>query len=499
MSQPDEDYFLEASLNDGNECIENVLCKVYLPKSTLDKPYFRFCPTEQQSRKLFKMRKCSFMASIKGPGEDRIVTISSPTVYFSNRNTQYWGPTLQKSTLKGEPWLLKIREIFQAPPKDESTNTTHLTLWVSPNSYLEPTLIRTPTYLGEVKCERTNQIKCPILDHLSINFDIHFKIKNEDDSIKLIPHLVATAEIDSIESDYPVNETMIKEVDLLLHIVSLCSRTKTTCLGWETSNNHSHTRYYRCDYNFPTGESELIINAAFPEDVKSPTRTFGLVKKHEFQEFLDTCYPSSLAYQSRKTLTSAIVSLVPGNSRTIEESYLSMFANLEALILDFRKMNNLEYIVKDSGEWKAKKAKIKLALKNALKECQYTDEQRRFAYSKLDELNRIPLRDAYNSFCSKHKITTDDLWPLFGDHEIVGLVEIRNKIIHGESISGEHIGTYSKAKSSLSYLLQRALLSILKYPVHKTDVSESALAEGKFRSNLTREEQVSFTNYIRSM
>lgn len=136
---------------------------------------------------------------------------------------------------------------------------------------------------------------------------------------------------------------------------------------------------------------------------------------------------------------------------------------------------------------------VKAIMKN------YSGEQRSYMYGKLNELNRIPLRIVFEKFCSEYNIDVSDLWPLYRTGNIIGLSDIRNKLIHGDIISSEFIKMLSEAKSSLQYMLERVLLTIMGYSANNSDVSKMLLSNDQYRLNWTVDEQIKFTAYIDNM
>ena len=393
-----------------------------------------------------------------------------------------------------------IVQIINSTDKKEP-NRAFLNIWISPNSLLEPDLIPQYSYRGDIKYDRVKQIEFEITENLIVTFDKHFKTATQKKGeLKQSSFLVGCAEVDSALIDNTRYEDEIfSPLDKFLMVASLGSRTRTSCLGWEASTNNCIIKFYRCDFSFPSGKSEFLINCAFPDDFKGSNHTESLIDKLYFEEYLKTCFSALLSHPNPEVLCDAIVSVVSGRERTNEESFLSMFSSLEALILDFRKRNNLEYVIDDDEEWKDRKKEIQRSIKAILKKKNYSKERRSYMYEKLDELNRISLRIVFEKFCSEHNIDVSDLWPLYRAGNIVGLSDIRNKLIHGDRISNEFIKMLSEAKSSLQYMIERILLTIMGYPVNNSDVSKLLLSQDRYRLNWTAAEQMKFTAYIDKM
>jgi len=67
------------------------------------------------------------------------------------------------------------------------------------------------------------------------------------------------------------------------------------------------------------------------------------------------------------------------------------------------------------------------------------------------------------------------LWPVFGENDLVGLVDIRNKLIHGDPFPHDMFGSLIVAKEHLLYVLERVLIRILKWNVAETKISPEYL------------------------
>lgn len=490
-----EDFFVKASLDISGEKIEGIPCKIYLPESTMEKPFFWFRPPKAQYDILKRAHSASFRASIDGFNQKKEVELFSSKVYFSGKSTRHWGPDFSESTFKGEPENLKIVESIGSKEEKES-DRAFLRIWISPNSVLGPDMLSESSYLGDIKYDRINQIGFTITDKLAVSFDTHFKTTTQENgNLRQVSYLVACAEIDlaSIE-DANFEDDILAPIDSFLSVASLGSRTRTACLGWEASTNRRIIKYYRGGFFFPSGKSEFLINCAFPDDFRGSDHTINLIQRSHFEDYLKTCYAALVSHHNPKVLSDSIFSVVPGRRRTVEDAFLSMYSALESLILDYRKRNDLEYVISDENEWKDKKKGIQKALRKMLKD--YTGKQRCFMYGKLDELNRIPSRSAFSEFCREYNLDVSDLWPLYGEKFIAGLSDIRNLLIHGIRISGEFNKMLSEAKESLQYMLERTLLSLMGFPVQESDVSKSLLSCDPYRLNWTVDEQKNFKDYI---
>ena len=458
----EEDFFVNAHLKVLNKKIENVLCKVFLPEDTLQKPYLTFKPTNEQFQHISANYEGSFEAEVTGYDKNIEVSISAPNVYFSNMRTKYWGPEFSESSLVGEPQHLHIVRYLKSNEKHKKTS---LVLWLSPNPMLGPLMTILPHSDGNVKVNRIKQLEYKLSEKIIVKFDKHYTHKRIDKNKTMrCSYLVACLDIDVPAKDIEkLKQCVLSKIDSLLTIASLGSRTRTACLGWEACDDCSLTKYYRGDYTFPTGESE-------------PSFDQGLVWSKDFEEFLNLCYPNLLKHPDQEAIRKAIISVIPGRKKVLEESFLSMFAGLEALILGFRRRENLEHVIDDKKYWLSTKKKIRKNIFRTIKS-DLTKDQRCYIYQKLEDLNRIPLQIAYEKFCSTYDIDFSDLWPLFTKDNIIGLSDIRNKLIHGDEFHYKYHDSLWVAEENLRFMLERSLIKILGWSVENTEVSKKNLAK----------------------
>lgn len=476
-----EDYFVQATLNVSGIEIPNVLCKIFLPDHITEKPLLEFKPTNEQYTKITPSDEGSLKAQLIGFDKKKEVSIFSPKVYFSNMETRYWGAGFADSSFIGEPQHLQVVNHLRA---EQAPQNTSLTLWITPNPMLGPAISRTSYDSGDIECKRVRQLNFPISGKLSISFDKHFKIKEiNKEEIKQLSHLVGMTEIDipAIEVDTVRNE-ILPQIDDFLIIASLGSRTRTACIGWQASDHQDLVAYYRGEFTFPTGQSE-------------PSFDQGLVWLKDFEEFLRICYPAFLRFSDQNAIRKAIISVVPGRNKVLEESFLSMFAGLEALILAFRKEKELELVVSDPAEWEHIRKIIRKNIFKSIKQ-QLSKEQRCYIYRKLDELNRISLSTAFENFCKHYDIDLSDLWHLFKTGDIVGLSDIRNKLIHGDEFPDQLHDALWVAEENLRFMIERILIKILGFSVDKTEVSSDFLIKYSTALQMMHEEQIKISQYF---
>lgn len=457
-----EDYFVRATVWVAGAEIPGIPCRVFLPERITQKPLLYFKPTREQYKKATAFYKGTFNARIPDHMQEAKVTLSAPTVYFSQMETLHWGPGVSESSFTGEPQHLRVVRCLTS---DRAEERTLLTLWITPNPMLRPVLDVTTHYTGSIEANRIRQLSFSVCTDIVLTFDEHFRtVDSGGGETRRWSYLVGECEIDIPASDVDqTREKVLPKVDDILAIASLGSRTRTACTGWAAIDQRHFVEYYRGEYTFPSGESE-------------PSLDQGLVRQRDFAEFLATCYANFLQVADKGCIRNAIVSVVPGKSRTLEGSFLNMFASLEALILAFRREFDMEYVIPDAGTWAKLRTTVKKSISAALKDVS-TKKQRAMMYEKVDELNRVSLSRAFSAFCSHYNIDLSDLWPVFGSGGLIGLVDIRNRLIHGEVFLHSLFSALSIAHENLKLTVERGLVSVLGFPIERTEIDRAYLIQ----------------------
>jgi hypothetical protein len=455
----EEDYLVKATLTIGNSEINGVPCKIYLPERIHEKPYVLLKPLKQDANRIMASWKAGLKATIYGFDKEIQTTIEAPEVYFSGGSTRHWGDDISETTIPCEPQDLHIVRHLR---NDDSGNKTHIVFWVSPNKFLTPFMICSNSYTGEIKCEKVRGLEFTIKDGQRLVFEKHFRYKTEKNhDLVRWSFLVACTEVDVPANDAEsLKNGPMKDIDDFLLVASFAAKQRTACLGWTATDKNSYATFYRGNYTFPQPDDNISL-----ED--------GIIDIKDFQEFIETCYPAFLSFENKLALRNSLYAAVPSKPRTLENSFLSMFAGLETLILDFKRREGLEFVLPEPS-WDDLKKYLKACIKKSTKP-KLEQAQRASIYSKLSELNRVSLREAFDEFCKAYSIVLADLWPVFAENRETGLSDIRNKLIHGDPFPHDLIAALSIACEHLEYILQRVIVGVLGWDVKKTKLNPAYL------------------------
>jgi len=467
----EENHLVKATIIiDGAE-INDIPCKIYLPERTHEKPYLVFKPSKVDGVRAMSARKGGFRADIYGFDGKLDTTFEASRIHFSGVNTKYWSADVPETTLSGEPQDLIITKHLR-PRKTK--RKTQITLWLSPNKFLTPLPICSTWYNGNIKYD-SRKIEFTIKDDLKLSFEKHYNTKDIDGDLVQWSYLVACTELGIPASNQKaLQERLLQDIDDFLLLTGFAARQRTACLGWAAIDKKTLTTFYRGNYTFPDGKNTDLNDCVI--DIQS------------FEEFVTVCYPAFLEYDNKLALRSALYSTFNSTPKTIETSFLHSFAGLETLILDFRRRENLEFVMPPDEFAEFRKALQGFISKS--EQPKLEKPQRQSIYSKLGELNRISLREAFDIFCTAYHIDLTDLWPVFGNKEIAGLVEIRNKLIHGDPFPFELYSGLVTAKFHLEVILERMLLRVLGWNINNSKVNPAYIERNyKVPSDLLSQQQ----------
>jgi len=476
----EEDHLVRATLIIDGAAISSVPCKIYLPERIDEKPYIILKPSKGDAARIMASHKGVLQATVYGFDKEIELTIDAPEVYFSGSSTKYWGDGISDSTIPGEPQDLHIINHLR---RNESPQRTQIVFWVSSNQFLTPFMTSSSSYTGDLTYKRLRNIEFTIKDEVNLVFDKHFRSKtSKNGNFVQRSFLVACAELDVPANDVEtLKKNILPDIDDFLLITSFATRQRTACLGWTAVDKNSHATFYRGNYVFPHVYGDGSLHN-------------GLIDIGNFERFLQTCYPAFLQFVNKLALRNALYSIIPSESGTLETNFLRTFAGLETLVLDFRRRESLEFVLQ-GNDWTSLKKYLQKCIKNST-EPKLEAEQRASMYCKLEELNRVSLREAFDLFCKRYSIYLADLWPVFGDNGFVGLVDIRNKIIHGDPFPKDMLGPLVVAKEHLIYILERMLSRVLQWDLAATTINPAYLRTHALAIKDMLPERMKLSEYI---
>jgi hypothetical protein len=103
--------------------------------------------------------------------------------------------------------------------------------------------------------------------------------------------------------------------------------------------------------------------------------------------------------------------------------------------------------------------------------------KRALIYEKFRELNRFPLSHVFGKFCEHYSLDLSDLWPVIGKHAEWPLTEIRHRLVHGDPFPNRPVEALACAQAHLSWVGERMLLSVLGWPIERSNISRKSLQQ----------------------
>ena len=292
---------------------------------------------------------------------------------------------------------------------------------------------------------------------LLLIFDNCFRhLTNKDGDTVTFTELVARYELKDGVGE--IEKDVLNHVDDLLLLVSFAERRRCICLGWETGDSESVTKYYRRDLTIPRAKEDHYYNDA-------------LVDLQKFVNFIERSYPKFIETEQKEYIRQALHCIIPREGRTVENSFFTLYRAIESLVEHFSLrpyiMDQTQFkkiFVKDFKEW-IRKHPLSIEKK-----------KRSLIYEKLNELNRVSFKNAFNKLCSDHQVDLHDLWPIIETKEGISLSEIRNKLVHGGLFFNPlQQRALSTAEKHLRWTAERLLLSVLGWRVSESRVSKQFL------------------------
>lgn len=456
MKDRKEDRLFKADLTINGAEVKGIPCKLFLPERIYETPYCIFHPAQESSSTLMNSYEGGMKADIYDFDGKISAKIESKNVYLSKTRTKIWAKDILETTIFGEPQDLHIVQYLHAHSEPTKTN---IVFWISNSKHLSPAIIAEHSYTGDIKNKRIKNLEFVISNGKNIFFDRHFKNKELENGDQLHwSFLVGTVDVDDFPADDSdaIKKEILPNVDDFLLVASFAERARIACLGWSASDQKSIAEFYRGNYTFP-------------KEPGNDDHRDGVVDRRMLEEFMSVCYENFLRFENKHSLRSALHSAVGAEADVLEMSFLRMFAGLESLILDYKRRKDIEFVL-DDEQWKSFQLYLKGCIKKS--ECpSLTPEQRASIYTKLGELNRASLSEAFDLFCKEYCIDLSDLWPVFSlEKHKAGLVNVRNRLIHGDPFPSTQLHQLAVAREHLQYTLERVLVRVLGFEVAKTNV-----------------------------
>jgi hypothetical protein len=463
IKEQKEDYRIFVTLLVDKYNVNDVLCKIFLPKRLTEPIELYFYPDKEQRSKLENIFEFSIIGELKGFSGKLETRIQSDKVYFKTGSTVHWGHNIAESVFIGEPIDLRVRKFLYRNVED-SLQKTEGSFWLTPSVLLSPAKTVERSYNGNVKVETIRQFNFTLANGFSLVFDKQFRyIKNENNDDITFTELVAGFEIGDEKQD--INDTEndnVGHLDDFLMLVSFAERYRCICLGWDFINSEGHTKYYRRNLTIPKiREKQNVFET--------------LIDIQDFDDFIKQTYSKFIEINPKDLIRQAIQYTTYREDRSLENSFFTLYAALETLMLCFRQNHRLDAVFDSPDEWNRFQEDLKAWLK-IYSQLNSDKNKRTLVYEKIPELNRISFATVVKRLCDFYSVDLGDLWPLLKNPKGISLSEIRNMLVHGKTFNPLQLRALIVAKEHLLWIMERLILAVLGWPISRSRVNKDYLA-----------------------
>lgn len=470
------DHSFNCVIKVNDTSINDVECRLYLPTKIYEKPYVLLTLPEKiqyEFRYAWEVSVYAMTLSFIGKPE---LELNISNAYVLCQNSKYIGNKLRTTVLL-EPTSLDLTKHYGDDTEKEKIS--EIIFNITKNKQLTPAYIEHHIYNGNIEIDKISTIEYLLDSSSKLSFDKRYTFKNEHENLIRNSYLSASYSSLNYFDNNEVSLAILEKIDDILIIASYASRCRTTCPSWDIFTNKIHKRSFRCDLTHPSHEPSDIDNAVIPIEY--------------YSDFVSFAYGFMNKATNKESIKHAIYSLTAHNNTSLEQSFFKLFSGLENIILQFRRENNLEFIL-DIPDWKSLKKELERTIKNTTSPI-IEKNSRVSLYNKLNEINRVSLKEAYEELINKYNIDVSYLWPLFKDKSTFGLADIRNALIHGEIFPHTLIDALIVAKEHLALLIETILLGILGWQKEKSLLNERFLKTNYTSMRDINEAQQSFNQF----
>jgi len=458
-------YKGSAKLFRQNDLIAEVYSEIWLPRHVYERPFLKFESMSKAHDGLPSPIPYDVVFAVNDFDGKRRNTIVAKRMFIEEFTITYnsdGGTPL--ITFQGQPE--SIIDCFYIDNVDNDSEKRHVVLDLTENFLLTAFKGIERSYTGEVKIKNVRTHVASIDPFNEVVFDKHFyNVEMKDGGLASYGKLVSVFNIDFNVGDIETFQKLIYPAiaDYLL-LASFAADQITNIVSWSVSNNQSLVQAWYGN-----------ISVADMRNEKQHSHHDVLIDIRDFEEFMILAMKTFNRFndQDKDFIRQAIFKVLPKRSRTIESAILTLFSALESIILKHRREQNLEYTISSSSNWK----KLEKALRTTVTANSSlfpSEAHMGLLVEMLPSLKRVPLKDVFNSYV-RDVLDLSDLWPVFGPAEGATLVDVRNKLIHGDSFDDVRFSSLCHAMDNLDCIVKRLILYTLGWDIEKSNVAKEVL------------------------
>ena len=462
------DWYFVVTLTSDSASIADVPCYVFLPRKVADDIELHFLPTVEQYKVFINGKFLVF--SIYGEECDdhglRMTISANQVIVEEAQPVARFDPQQQISTTALD---LRITHVF-----GNGSQKLHYSFKLTPNvalsNFLRPKKKKVRK-LGDDKVTRWfSELKIKNLGKVLFFNDRKSYINSNRERVEFT-ELSARIELSKARRNVPTIDVLLSTVDDLMLLSSFAARNLTMCLAWESFDGFTTEQQFLRDRAVPNSD-ELTKNGLSP-----------VIDLSDFGSFLPHAYESMRNYSDTDALRQALFGVVLVDRTSIEMGFIQLFTVLEMIVLHFRRKTNAEFIFPPELFEKVR-PRFARAIGNTELKIEGFDEamlqqNKGLMQKNVGALNRISLATAFRRFreSEDYELHLRDLWPVPGGHGSRSLLDIRNRLAHGERFERSQFYALLCARQHLRWTVERMLLKLFKWPLEDSHISPAAIKD----------------------
>jgi hypothetical protein len=459
------DFEVNCRFHKRDRLVTSVPCKFWLPRMPAERALISFVSKDRGHAALLE-GPYDLEADVLGFDKKIQAIIRAQNFYIEGPSTTYSGDLEPVISGGGYADRLIVVRILGDVGKKKGRRT-HLQFDLTPNQLLRPVQSVERSYTGNRKVKTHRFISVPVPSLGTVRFTNHY---SDDFEAKLVAELAVDRTADELLG---APDQVSVSLEGLVLLASFAARQRTVTTSWHAADDAKMVSCY-------------IGNISVPKARESGGFYETLIDPRDFLQFLrrTTKVYSKLEAIQKDLLQQALYKVLP-DDRVIESRFLTCFSALESIVLWFRRLNDLEYSVPSSKQWKHLSRSFRAVLDN---DVTLSNSRKMMILDMLGALRRVPLKHAFDAYCQQLKVDTSDLWPVFGCKG--SLIDVRNRLSHGDTFHPSTHTALMRAGLNLEILVERMILAALRWPSDRSNAGSDFLKRMGWTLNMEVGEHV---------
>lgn len=347
---------------------------------------------------------------------------------------------------------------------DPSSNNWQSLVFLTENHWLAPHPFQMPNSDGSLDAPQTNADELVRFTLNSLDKEISlvrtYSWRSQENELTRTGDLTAKiGEVDLAE-DKALRDRIYGEIDDFLLLAGLATATYSQCVGFSAVGKNGVSINYRRDRAISV-DSDVGID---PNN--------AVVNPGELDEYWIKVYDEFSASTYKDEIRTCLHVHRASQETYLEASFLMLFSALELLLSRHRDAKQIAYVMQPD-DWKRRQVLFDDLIS---KQADLEPIQRKALHENIMQLNRVPLRQAFDDLINSFNIDLTGVWPVFESGNR-GLSSVRNLFVHGALMTKDERfpPALALANNHLRWTLEVIILACLGWPRSSTNRHPSAL------------------------